>query len=375
MTHVKAGMPLATLALILVAYSPALLAQAVQTLYSPVILVRDMVSTKSDPDARPIQMREDGSGFARVNSVGTDLSYVGGAGARYFIGTQSDPTVALPLPPNEVYQDFVAWHENGDPSTLRLLTSDHTLYRGGVRWSVDGRHIVYGGRRYDSAGNVVESGAYVGDVEWRDGAPIRVFNERLVGADLPRDRVTVSGAVLDSSAQRVALSMTRDVVDATGKHVRFESAGMFVAAVPAATEGEPLPAPATPTRIVLSRADAERGVSAFSPVPGDDRLLFAERESPTNPYVLYLWTVEVPQTYDGSYALTPTAVTTKSNSNANYLFSVAGWSPTGTFVVFTSARSTMWTDNQVYKIAANGKGKAIRLTNQADAYTGVMWRP
>jgi hypothetical protein len=373
MTHVKAAKPLAALALIM-SVSPALMAQAVQTLYSPVILVRDAVYTKSDPDARPIQMREDGSGFARINSVGVDLSYDGGAGKRYFLGMKAD--AAVTFPDGTAYQDFVAWHESGNPSTLRVLTSsDPTLSRGGVRWSADGRRVVYAGRRYDSAGNVVESGAYVGDVEWSSDEPVRVLNERLVAADDLDHRVTISGIVINSSAQRVAFSMTRDVVDAQGKHVRNEPAGTWVATVPAATEAAPAPRPDAPIRILFPSPDTERGLHAFSPVLGDDRLLFSERETPTNPYVLYLYTVDVPQDYDGSYGLTPTAVTTKSNSNANYLFSVAGWSPTGAFVVFTSARSTMWTENQVYKIASNGKGKAIRLTSRADAYTGVMWRP
>jgi len=371
MTHRKATTSLAALALVLLGQSPAVLAQAVQSLYSPVIIVSASLSTKTDPDARPIQMREDGSGQARFVSKGSDLSYVGGAGARYFIGLEINSAVTLP--DGTDYRDFVAWHENGDPSSKRVLTTDPSLYRGSVVWSADGRRVAFLGRRYGSDGGVLESGAFVGDVEWASGAPQRVINERFVATDRPGDRVAVNGVVLDADAERVAINMMRDVVDAQGRHVRYEAEGMYVATLPSMDGPYTPPLPAL-IRIALSTPDAERGITAFSPVPGDDRLLFIQRESPTNPYIHYFWTVEVPRQYDGS-ELTPTAVTTRSNSNANYLFSLSGWSPTGDFVVFTSSRSTMWTECHVYKIASNGKGKAIRLTNRADMYSGVLWRP
>jgi hypothetical protein len=373
MRQLKYGKPFTALALILVAYSTALHAQAVQSLYSPVILVHESLATKTDPETRPIQMREDGSGFMRINSFPGDLSHVGGAGGRYFLGFQNDPEVTFPG--GFAYADFVAWHENGDPSTVRVLTSDRSVARVSYRWSVDGKSIVFGGRRFDSSGNLVESGAFLGEVEWVGGEPVRVYNERLVATDLPSQNLTVSGVVADPTGQRIVFSLLRDVRDDQGRHVRSEFAGMFVAAVPPVVAGQPLPPPATPIRILLPTPDAERGLGEFAPVQGDERLLFTERAPSKWPYISYLWTVEVPQGYDGTYALTPKQVTTKTNSTANYLFSQASWSPTGAYIAFTASRNADWTANHVYRIVSDGRGKAIRLTTNPDAYAGLRWRP
>jgi Tol biopolymer transport system component len=68
-------------------------------------------------------------------------------------------------------------------------------------------------------------------------------------------------------------------------------------------------------------------------------------------------------------------VTTKVNSPANYLHSNSAWSPTGSYIAFIASRNGDWTTCQVYKIAANGKGKAIRLTADQDGYAGLRWRP
>jgi len=85
--------------------------------------------------------------------------------------------------------------------------------------------------------------------------------------------------------------------------------------------------------------------------------------------------VDVPERYDGTSALVPTQVTTKANSPANYLHGPSAWSPTGSHIAFVASRNADWTVCQVYKIAADGKGKAIRLTADQDGYAGLRWRP
>jgi len=318
-------------------------------------------------------MHEDGSGFAQVAPIQSsgDLSLVGGAGARYFLGEQADPEVNVPT--GEVYVDLVAWHENGDPTTRRVLTSDHSLLRIGYRWSADGQHVLFQAKRFDGSGNVVESGAFLGDVEWAGGEPVRIYNERLIASDLPAEHLYVAGFDVDAAGERIAFKLNRDVLDAQGRHVRYETAGLFVAAVPPAAEGQPMPAPASPVEILLSSPDAERNCCFFSPVPDDNRVLFMERASPTSG-VRYLWTVDVPGLYDGSYPLVPVQVTTKSNSPANYIHGGPGWSPTGEYIAYAASRSGNWTENHVYKVAANGRGKAVRLTTDTDGYAWPRWR-
>jgi hypothetical protein len=356
------------------AYGPPAGAQAVQSLYSPIIILYDGLYRYAGTDSARgwLQMHEDGSGLAQFASGG-NLSHVGGAGGRYFLFVQNSADVTMP--DGSPYVDCVAWHENGDPSTLRLLTSDHSLSRGDCQWSADGEHVTYGGKRFDSAGNVVESGAFMGDVEWAVGEPIRIFNERLIASDQPSVYRYVTGFSIDATSQRVAFQLSQQIYDLNGKYVRTDTFGQFVAAVPPAVEGRSLPLPATPVRIRLSTPDAERGCCSFSPVAGDYRVLYTERAPSKWPYINYFWTVNVPQQYDGSYALVPTQVTSKTNSPANYLHSNSAWSPTGNYIAYIASRNADWTVCQVYKIAADGKGKAIRLTADQDGYAGLRWRP
>lgn len=346
-------------------------AQSVQSIYSPVILVRDRTSERTSPDARPIQMREDGTDLARIASLGDDLSRTGGAGSRYMLGGQSYPDILMP--DGSHYGDLVSWHENGDTATLRVLTVDRSLLRGWVQWSADATRVFYAGRRYDAAGAVIESGLFVGEVEWQGGAPVRVYDEHLVASDVPKQYLSVSGGTMDADGRRLAFTMTREVFDKDGRHVRWESAGLYVTATPRLPEGS-VATLESPVRLLLTTGEAERGVAAFSPVPGDHRLLYGERD-PRIVYASYIWSVDVPGDYDGTYPLPPRAVTTKTNSSANYYLNGTSWSPTGSFVVFASARTTWWPDSHVYKIRADGTGKAVRLTSKADAYTNPFWRP
>jgi len=370
----KPAFTLTTFALLMFAFALPAGAQAVQSLYSPVIIVYDGVYRYAGTDAARgwLQMHEDGSGLAQFASGG-NLSYVGGAGGRYFLAAQDNSEVTLP--DGSHYVDCVAWHENGDPSTRRVLTSDHSLSRGDCQWSVDGQHVTYGGKRIGSAGNVVESGAFLGDVEWVSGEPVRIYNERLIASDQPSAYRYVTGSGIDATGQRVAFQLSQQIFDANGKYVRTDTFGQFVAAVPPAVEGQTLPPPATPVRIRLSTPDAERGCCAFSPVAGDNRVLYTERAPSKWPYINYFWTVDVPERYDGTSALVPTQVTTKANSPANYLHGGSAWSPTGSHIAFVASRNADWTVCQVYKIAADGKGKAIRLTADQDGYAGLRWRP
>lgn len=369
--------PLATLTtfgLLLLGFGAPAGAQPVQSIYSPVIIVYDGLHRYAGTDTARgwLQMREDGSALAQFASGG-NLSYVGGAGGRYFLFGQVNSEITLP--DGSRYADCVAWHENGDPSTLRVLTSDHSLLREDCQWSADGNHVTYRGKRIGSAGDVVESGAFLGDIEWLGGEPVRIYHERLIASDQPSVHRYVTGSGIDATGGRVAFKLSQQVFDANGNYVRTDTVGQFVAAVPPAVEGQPMPPPATPVRIQLSTPDAERGCCAFSPVEGDDRVLYTERAPSKWPYINYLWTVNVPEGYDGSYPLVPVQVTTKSNSPANYLHSNWVWSPTGSHIAYFASRNADWTACHVYKIAANGKGKAIRLTSDQDGYGGLRWRP
>lgn len=373
-TCAKTLFTLTALALLLIGFGAPAGAQAVQSIYSPVIILYDGVYLYAGTDTARgwLQMHEDGSGLAQFASGG-NLSYVGGAGGRYFLFVRGNSAVTLP--DGSGYSDCVAWHENGDPATLRVLTSDHSLSRSDCQWTADGQHVTYGGQRFDASGNVVEAGAFLGDVEWVGGEPVRIYNERLIASHQPSVLRYVGGFGVDATGQRVAFRLEQDVRDAQGKHIRTDTFGLFVAEVPPAVEGQPLPPPAAPVRIQLSTPDAERGCCAFSPVAGDNRVLYTERAPSKWPYINYFWTFDVPQQYDGSYALVPTQVTSKSNSPANYLHANWVWSPTGSYIAYVASRNATWTAAQVYKIAANGKGKAIRLTADQDGYGGLRWRP
>lgn len=371
------GSPLsrfATLALLLLGFGAPAGAQAVQSLYSPVIIVYDGLGKYAGQDAARgwLQMHEDGSGLVQFPSGG-NLSYVGGAGGRWFLFPRTNPDVAMP--DGSWYADCVAWHENGDPSTLRVLTSDHSLGREDCQWSADGMHVTYVGKRVDGSGTVIESGAFIGDIEWAGGEPARIYNERLIAAHRPSEYLYVEGYGINATGDRVAFRLGLDVRDAQGNHVRTDMYGIFVAAVPPAVEGQPMPPPATPVRIQFSTPDGNYACCAFSPVPGDNRVLYTDRTYSRFLYISYFRTVDVPEQYDGSYPLVPVQVTTKSNSPANYLHGPWVWSPTGSHIAYVASRNGDWTTNHVYKVTADGKGKAIRLTSDQDGYAGLRWRP
>jgi hypothetical protein len=220
---------LTTIALLLVGHGPPAGAQAVQSIYSPVIIVYDNLHVYAGQDTARgwLQMHEDGSGLAQFASGG-NLSYVGGAGGRWFFIAENDPGATFP--DKTMYFDCVAWNENGDPSTRRVLTSDHSLVRG-CEWSADGMHVTYGGKRYSSAGEVVESGTYMGDVEWAGGEPVRIYNERLIASDQPDNDRYVTGSGIDATGRRVAFQLSQQIYK-DGQYVRTDTYGQFVAAVP-----------------------------------------------------------------------------------------------------------------------------------------------
>jgi len=365
---------LATLTLLLLGFAAPAGAQAVQSIYSPVIILYDGLDMNAGQDTGRgwLQMHEDGSGLAQFPSGG-NLSYVGGAGGRWFLFPRGNADVTLP--DGTRYADCVAWHENGDPSTLRVLTSEHSLAREDCQWSADGMHVTYSGWRVDGSGNVVESGAFLGDIEWAGGAPVRIYNERLIASHRPSENIYVEGYGINATGDRVAFRLTLHVLDEQGRHIRTDVLGLFVAAVPPAVEGQPMPSPATPVRLQFSATNGNHACCAFSPVPGDNRLLYTDRTLSRMLYISYFRTVDVPEQYDGSYPLVPVQVTTKSNSPANYLHGSWAWSPTGSHIAYVASRNGDWTANHAYKVTADGKGKAIRLTSDQDGYAGLRWRP
>ncbi len=321
-------------------------------IFSPVILAGEFFVP-----SRPVQMSEDGSCFQVIATHG-DLTHNGVKGQRYFL--TSEPS-QWTLPNGSVGYDLVAYNEDGDPETRRVLTSDQSINRlGQPRWSIDGTQVAYVGARYDlDFGDVVEQGIFLGEVTHDfAGAPDQIVEERLViGAD-PNEYLFPA---LSWSGDRIAYGTSRPVYDSNGGVIDFERE-IYVADMSLGVSYE------------IQLAD---GGSATYPSfsPADNRLAFTRTTSTTGCFRTDIYVVVVPEGYNGTHALPATQITNQKNAKRLCQIRRAYWSPMVTYLAFDAWASIPYSGMQIYKIKSDGSGNAVQLTNsKTQGYVVTGWR-
>ena len=362
-----AAMTLASLTLVPgLAFS--ITAQA-QTLYSPVILYRELYSP-----GRALQMREDGSGqqeLARcTGSTGCgDLSHEGVAGHRFFI--RAEPS-SVPGQSN----DLVVYTE--DYNSRTVLVSDKSFHPVSANWSLDGNRISYYEywcAQTDADNQCIENrhGIVVADVV-RDNAtntPSALINERRVAEAISPDSLASPTWTPDN--QRVAYSLGRWSSSGSVYHA-------YLVTVPPSTSVE------TPTTNEIAFSG---GVSLnylalrFSPINITNaqnqqifRLAF-QRITEKRPYTRFdIFSCDVPANYNGSSTLPVKRMSNGTNAKNFYDASFGDWSPDGQWLVYNASSGNLYAPHDVYKLKSDGSSKAVNLTNSKTSmiYFATSWR-
>ena len=210
----------------------------------------------------------------------------------------------------------------------------HNLDPLGPRWSPDGGRVGFIGSFLND--NVWTYELWVGEVVFVDGRPTSLSNVRSAVANPPSDTaIGLSGNPW--SGDEVAYSQMPN-----GE----SKSDIFVANI---VTGEV-------TNVTNSPATHEEYPS-FSPVA--DQIAFVRVDGL---YVLDRATGE------------ETKVTTKKSTKATQIIQLT-WSPDGEHLAFAGESSSGAAQRSIYRIKADGSGKAVDLTGSSSlSYSGPLWR-
>jgi WD40-like Beta Propeller Repeat len=315
-------------------------------------------------DASQMAVRPDGSG----------LTALGCSGERTFGGA---PRRVLRL---EATGDrFQGWIGSGTWWTFdveRVVSSDEqcgdpvVLWAPGpgyaldsASWSVDGRRVAVSARHFDTGGQLLEQGLWVGEIDAGCGAALCDVH---LAVALPMWPTSGPGGDLVAYASfPVIPSWSSD-----GRHVTYARApdlgspsGVFVADVG-------LPGDST------VRADIQVPIAGthpydqtypvFSPVAGSDLIAYSEttsmRGTPRGEVFV------IPATGG-----TPRQVTS-TKTTSSYQIAQPSWSPDGRSIAF--AGSYGGSGNGIWRIAADGRSKAVLVAGAKTwIYASPRWRP
>lgn len=279
----------------------------------------------------------DGKGFHEV-TCGGDLTR--GGAPRYFLRTVGGP-VDLP----DGYKNSSLWvasedcgwsaELSGQPSNLRFSSTPH--------WSPDGSRIATFARGFDLVSGVESaSGVYVADVV-RDGSgrPVAIENLAL--------QIPLSGESLISwSGEGGRIAYVGAAADGKGG----QQLDIFVFDL----------ASGSSYNLTNTEATSENHPS-WSPV--DERIAFARLISVRGGYRYDLF---VQSAASGSAAQVTSKGTTGKPQNI-----FPSFSPDGQYLSFSAGDA--WYDNDLYRIKADGSGKAVNLTAKRPGdFRYNLWR-
>jgi hypothetical protein len=313
-------------------------------------------------------VRPDGTGLAAVGCPG-DRSY--GSSPRRVLRVEPDPSGATFDAYTEALrtQQFPASRivsrdeACADPTVLIALPSGYRA--GDAAWSIDGRRIAIVILRYDAGGTLLDQGIWVAEVGGVCGAPVCGFH---LAATFPMQLIVGQPGGGTAFYEHLPfLSWSSDGLRvAEGR--RYAPAisaafGIFVAdlGLPGAL------ASAADLRVSIAGGAAEQWDPAFSPVPGDDRISFAQLTSTKGcaRYDVFLIAAGGGST---------TQLTSTRNANVCQLGRPV-WSPDGRWLAFDAWSGGMGSGQAIYRIASDGSTKAVSiLATQGVSYYAPRWR-
>lgn len=271
---------------------------------------------------------------------GSDLTH--GGSPRYFL----DSVASGFLLPDE-YEGSVLIAADEGCADPRVITDNFDMrFSTTPHWSPDGTRIAVYGARWDLAsGDLLESGVYVMDVIHDDtGRPIGTENSHLV--------IPVSGETLLSwSGDGTSLAYIDGASDGAGG----TQSDVFVFDLISGL-----------TSNVTNSPGISEGQPSFSPV--DDRIAYIQLVQIRGSYRYDIFTIDA---LTGAVVQVTSKATTGKPANRNPCFS-----PDGQYLSFSSGSvlgPIMAFD--IYKIKADGSGKAINLTGKRDGdFRYHVWR-
>jgi WD40-like Beta Propeller Repeat len=271
---------------------------------------------------------------------GSDLTH--GGSPRYFLGSVA---TGYYLPDGYEGSELIAADE-GCVDPLVITNSPDMRFSTTPHWSPDGTRIAVYGERWDlEGGALLESGVFVMDVVYDGtGRPIGTENSHLV--------IPVSGETLLSwSGDATSLAYINGASDGAGG----TQSDVFVFDLISG---------------LSSNVSNSRGVSEgepnFSPV--DDRIAYTSLVQVRGSFRYDIFTVDA---ISGGVVQVTSKATTGKPANRFPVFS-----PDGQYLSFSSGSvlgPIMSFD--IYKIKANGSGKAVNLTGKRDGdFRYHVWR-
>lgn len=304
---------------------------------SQAAVVGEVISGRDVPTGKwAVMSAVDGSQLTMMD-CGGDLTH--GGSPRYFVDLLNTGIV---LPDDYGGNELIAYDE--DCGMGVVITDEPSMRFNGPRWSPDGTRVATFAERWDlSSGERIEQGIYIADVALdATGRPARAFNFRLL-VDLPNiPLLSWSG-----DGSRIAYnSLAPDLQGGTQTDIWVydldAEASVNVTNTPETSEREP----------------------AFSPL--GDRIAFAR------PTGAGWWDIFTVLASGGNEIRVTTKRTTGQPANRHPCFS-----PDGRYISFNSSDlSKFYTESRIFKIRADGSGKAVSLYGRrGPVIHGAIWRP
>ncbi|MCJ7452099.1 MAG: hypothetical protein MUO39_06425 [Steroidobacteraceae bacterium] len=290
------------------------------------------------PGTYVVMSASNGGQFATVN-CGLDLTH--GGSPRYFLQALNTPIL---LPDLYYGNELVAADED---CTQSVMISDEPAMRfsSTPHWSPDGNQIAVYAERWDTGNPPPERGIYLADVTHDGmGRPIGAANFRLVIPSAGEILISWSG-----DGQRIAY------VGSAPSSTGGSQADIFVYDLASGTSVNVTNTPGT-----------NEDHPAYSPI--SDRIAFIRLVDVRGAYLYDIFTVPA---WGGAETRVTTKKTTGSPTNYFPCFS-----PDGQYLSFASGS---WVapikDFDIYRIKANGSGKATNLTSKrSGSFLYHVWR-
>jgi hypothetical protein len=319
----------------------ALFLLAFVTSTSQAAVVGEVIAAHNQWGRYVVMSASNGGQFAEVN-CGLDLTH--GGSPRYFLGAVAN---GIEFPDGNQMSELMATDEE---CALGIVISDeqNVQFSSTPHWSPDGEKIAVWLRRWDPALNQFdesESGLYLADVEHDStGRPVRATNLRLLIPSVGEFLMSWSG-----DGQRIAY--VARAPSSTGG----SQADIFVYDLNSGTSVN-----------VTNTPDSNEDHPAFSPI--GDRIAFIRVVDVRGSYLYDIFTIPA---WGGAEIRVTTKKTTGSPANMFPCFS-----PDGQYLSFSSGSLVApIKDFDIYKIKADGSGKATNLTSKrSGSFRYQVWR-